>query len=122
MAVGFVLPQHGGAHDVGGHQVGGELYAGEVQVDRLGDGANQQRLAQAGHPFEEAVAAGEQARQHAGDDLVLSDDDLAHLLGEGSEVTLEGFDFLMGVRNGGGHEDCFARGYSPGHSRGWMSW
>ena len=36
-----------GADDVGGHQVGRELDAVEVQVDRVGQGAHQQRLAQA---------------------------------------------------------------------------
>ena len=41
--------------------------------------ADQQRLAEAGHAFEQRVAADEQARQHAMDDLGVADDDLADL-------------------------------------------
>ena len=67
------------ADDVGRHQVGRELDALEVQVQRLGERADQQRLAQPGHAFEQRVAAGEQAGQHAVDDLVVADDHLADL-------------------------------------------
>ena len=67
------------ADDVGRHQVGRELDAVEVQVERLGQRADQQRLAQAGHAFEQGVAADEQAGQHAVDDVVVADDHLADL-------------------------------------------
>ena len=60
-----------GADDVGGHQVGRELDAVELQVEHLGQRADQQRLAQAGHAFEQGMAADEQARQHAVDDVWL---------------------------------------------------
>ena len=68
-----------GADDVGGHQVGGELDAVEVEVDRLGQGAHQQRLAQPGNAFEQGMTADEQAGQDSVDDLVVADDDLADL-------------------------------------------
>ena len=51
-----------------------------LQVERLGERAHQQRLAQARHAFQQAVAADEQARQHAVDDVVVADDHAADLL------------------------------------------
>ena len=62
------------AEDVGRHQVGRELDAREVQVERLGQRAHQQRLAQAGHAFEQRVPAGDQADQRLPHELVLPDD------------------------------------------------
>ena len=50
-----------GAGDVGRHQVGRELDALEGQVQDLGHGADQQRLGQAGHADEQAVAAANMA-------------------------------------------------------------
>ena len=74
---------HVRAEDVGRHQVGRELDAREVQVERLGQRAHQQRLAQAGHAFQQAMAADEQAGQHAVDDVVVADDHAADLLAHG---------------------------------------
>ena len=68
-----------GADDVGRHQVGRELNAVEVKVERIGQRADEQRLAQAGHAFEQGMAADEQAGQDAVDDLVVADDHLADL-------------------------------------------
>ncbi len=68
-----------GADDIGGHQVGRELDAVEVEVDRLGQGADEERLAQPGHAFQQGMTADEQAGQDAVDDLVVADDDLADL-------------------------------------------
>ena len=76
------LHHHVGAEDVGRHQVGRELDAGEVQVQRLGQGADQERLAQPRHAFQQAMAAGEQAGQHAVDDLVVADDHPADLFAD----------------------------------------
>ena len=59
------------------HQVGRELDAAELHAQRLRQRANQQRLAQAGHAFEQHVAAREQRDQGLAYDLVLSDDGLA---------------------------------------------
>ena len=42
--------------------------------------AHQQRLAQARHAFQQAMAADEQAGQHAVDDVVVADDHAAHLI------------------------------------------
>ena len=68
-----------GADDVRRHQVGRELDAVELQVEHLAERAHQQRLAQAGHAFEQGVAADEQAGQDAVDDVGVADDDLADL-------------------------------------------
>ena len=51
------VQQHGGAQDVSRHQVRGELHAAVLQVQRVGDGAHQQRLAQARQTFQQHVAA-----------------------------------------------------------------
>ena len=50
-----------------------------LQVEHLAERAHQQRLAQAGHAFEQRVAADEQAGQDAVDDVGVADDDLADL-------------------------------------------
>ena len=62
------------ADDVGGQQVGRELDAGERAADGLGQRLDGERLGQTGHAFEEAVAVGEQAREHALQRTVLADD------------------------------------------------
>ena len=81
LAVGR-LHHHVGAQDVGRHQVGRELDAGEIQVEGFGQGADQERFAQSRHAFQQAMAAGEQARQHAVDDLVMADNDAADLFAD----------------------------------------
>ncbi len=81
LAVGR-LHHHVRAQDVGRHQVGRELDAREVQVERLGQRAHQQRLAQARHAFQQAVPADEQAGEHAVDDVVVPDDHAADLLAD----------------------------------------
>ena len=78
-AVAALLVEHFGAGDVGRHQVGRELDPLERQVEDLRDRLDQQRLGQAGHAGDQAVAAGEERHQHLVDDLVLADDDLADL-------------------------------------------
>ena len=50
-----------------------------VEIEDLGERLDQQRLRQAGHAGDQAVAAGEERDQHLLDDLVLADDDLAQL-------------------------------------------
>ena len=101
-----VLLDDFGAGDVGRHQVGRELNAAERQRQRLRQRRNHQRLGQAGHAFEDAVAAAEQRDQQFFDDFVLADDDAAQLaldvveavaqLADGVEV------FLAQVFDGGG--------------------
>jgi hypothetical protein len=80
---------HVRAHDIGGHQVGRELHAREVRVDGLGERAHEHRLAEAGHAFEECVAAAEEAHENAFDDRFLADDHGADLFAESAEVLRE---------------------------------
>ena len=54
----------------------------KVRSHRVGQRAHQQRLAQAGHAFEQHVAAGEQRGDHALDDRLVADDDLADLVAQ----------------------------------------
>ena len=68
-----------GAGDVGRHQVGRELDAAELQRQRVGQRADHQRLGQARHADQQAVAAGEQGDQQLLDHLPLADDHLRQL-------------------------------------------
>ena len=68
-----------GADDVGGHQVGRELDAGEVELERGGEGAHEHRLAQAGQPFQQQVAVGQQGDERVAHHVALPDDDAARL-------------------------------------------
>ena len=58
------------------------------EVEALGERLDQEGLAQARHALEQDVAAGEHAREHVGDDLVVADDDLR----DGAAGGLEGGD------------------------------
>ena len=78
-ARGPVLFDHLGAEDVGGHQVGRELDAVELEVDCLRQLLDQQRLGEAGHAAQQAVAAGEEGDQDLADDALLADDRLGEL-------------------------------------------
>jgi hypothetical protein len=69
-----------GTDDIGRHQIGGELDAGEVAVESLGQGAHQHGLAQAGHAFQQGVAARQQRDQRVAHQLVLPDDHPSDLL------------------------------------------
>ena len=69
-----------GARDVGRHQVGRELNAAERQIQRPGQRADQQRLGQARHAFQQAMPAAEQGDQHLLDHVVLADDHAGELL------------------------------------------
>ncbi len=78
-AAALVLVEDLGAGDVGRHQVRRELDALEVEVEDVGERLDEQRLGEARHAGDEAVAAGEERDEHLLDDLVLPDDDLAQL-------------------------------------------
>jgi hypothetical protein len=67
------------ADDVGGHQVGRELDAAVGQPEALGERAHQQRLAEAGNPFEQDVPVGDEAGEHPVDHGLLADQHLSHL-------------------------------------------
>ena len=77
-----ILVEHLGAGDVAGHQVGRELDPVEFQRERLRQRVHHQGLGEAGHAFENAVAAGEDGDQELIDDLVLPDDLPADLLAD----------------------------------------
>ena len=76
----LVFFQHVRAGDVRGHQVGRELNALEADVENPGQRADHQRLGQAGHAFQQAMAAGEDGGEDLLDDVVLADDDLLQFL------------------------------------------
>ena len=84
------------ADDVGRQHVDGELDALEVEVDRLGDGVDEQRLGEAGHALQQQVAAGEQRDHHALDDDILADDDLGDALADAGDELLGGLRFGAG--------------------------
>jgi hypothetical protein len=129
------LDDHVRADDVGGHEVGRELDAREGEVERLGQRLHEQRLAEAGHALEQDVAAGQQRRHHALDDLRLAHEALAHLAREAPEVLAEaghGLGGLGQVGRGRGRSHRRRRGDLRGRhgdlgaaappARGRMSW
>ena len=65
-----------------GHQVGRELDAVERQVQRVGNGLNEQGFGQAGHAHQQAVALRKHGREHQPHHFVLPHDDLADFLAE----------------------------------------
>ena len=69
-----VLLHDVGADDVGRHQVGRELDARELEVQRVGEGVHEARLADARNAFEQHVPAGKQARHRSVHDVVVADD------------------------------------------------
>jgi hypothetical protein len=90
-----------GADDVGRHQVGGELNARERQVQHVGEGVHQARLADAGNALEQHVSAGEQTGHGQADGVLLPDDAAADLAGDLLETLAE---LIDGFGDGGsGH-------------------
>ena len=74
------------------HQVGRELDAAEAQVQRVGQRADHQRLGQARHADEQAVAAGEDGDEQLLEHALLADDDLAQLLADAAVAVVEPLD------------------------------
>ena len=70
------------AGQVGGQQVGGELDAAERQVEGLGQGTDRPRLGQAGHAFDQDVAAGQERDHQPFQQGPLADDQVFHPLDE----------------------------------------
>ena len=85
-----VLDDQSRTGDVGGHEVRRKLNPAEVQLERLAQGADQERLPQSGGALQEDVTAGEDRRQDAANDLRLPDDRHAQrrldLLGPGAKL------------------------------------
>ena len=87
----LLLDDDVGADDVGGHKVGGELDPRELQVQDRREGPDQVGFAQARHALQQAVPAGEDARQDAVDNLLVTDDRLGDL---GLEALVLGAELL----------------------------
>src|SRR5512133_2899810 len=62
------------SRDVARHQIGRELHAREAEVERLGDGLDEQRLREARNANEQDMPARQQRRDEVVDDLVLAND------------------------------------------------
>ena len=91
--------------EVGRHQVRRELDALERAAEDVGEGLDGQRLGQAGHAFEEKVAAGQQADEDPLEHRVLADDDSPDLehdrFGGGARVGRVGEGAQVGAGRGG---------------------
>jgi hypothetical protein len=81
-----------GAGDVGRHQVGRELNPIELPAENPGQGADEKRLGHARHPLDECVMAGKYRDERFVYDIILTNDDLAHL----RPRTVEGIVDLLG--------------------------
>ena len=85
------------AENVGGHEVGRELDAIERHVEYLAERADEERLAEAGHAFEQHMSAAEQSDEGVFDDGGVADDDFADLGLESGVGVAEGLDLGFGA-------------------------
>jgi len=85
-----VVDDQVGADDIRGHQVRRELHPREGQLQRLGQRAHQQRLAETRDPFDEHVTAREQRGHHRRRDLGLTDQAAPDLRQQPIQVGPEG--------------------------------
>jgi len=83
--------------DVRRHEVGRELDAVEGEVEHLTQRADEERLAQTRHAFEQDVAAGKQGDERALDNFILADQGLADLGAQARVRFAEGLDQFFGV-------------------------
>src|SRR5204862_5179215 len=74
-----VLLQHFRTRDVRRHQIGRELDAAELEMHRLRQCRNQQRLGESRHADEKRMAVREQRDKQSFDNVLLSNDALANL-------------------------------------------
>lgn len=95
--------EDGSARDVPGQQVRRELDAARRERQRPGEPLDQFRLAQAGQPFQQDVAA----RQHADEDefneVFLAEQHLVHGGGQGVKLSYGMAEFFLGERGEGIH-------------------
>ena len=89
-----------GPEDVGRHQVGGELDAVERKLEDFAQRADEQRLAEAGHAFEQHMAASENGDQCPFDDRVVANDHLADFRSQRGESLAERLDLFFGGHAG----------------------
>ena len=102
----LALLQHVRAGDVRRHQVGRELDPLELDVEDAGQGADHQRLGQARHAHQQAVAAGKDGGEHLLDHVRLADDDLLQFFLHQPPVLAELLQHVAEVsRFYGGHEE-----------------
>ena len=64
----------------------------KLRFSAVGQGADHERLGQAGHADEQAVAAGEDGDEQFFEDVLLADDGLAQLLADAAVAVVEAFD------------------------------
>jgi predicted phosphoribosyltransferase len=65
------------AGNVGGHEIGGELDAAEAEAERLAQGTDEHRLAQARHALEQGMTPGKDGDENVADHVLLADDHAA---------------------------------------------
>src|SRR5262249_28109136 len=63
-----------GAGDIGGHEIGGELNSRKLQTHYIAERGYEFGFAQTWHAFKKDVPTGEQAHDHAIDDVAVTDD------------------------------------------------
>ena len=75
----LVFFHHLGPGDIGGHEIGGELNAAKVEMGRLGDRPDHERLGEARHADQQRMAAGDERNQNFVEHGVLTDNPRRHL-------------------------------------------
>ena len=70
------------SEEIGRQEIRGELNATTRSAERRREGLNRHRLGQSGNAFEEHVTVGEDADEHAADEVTLPDDDALDLLND----------------------------------------
>ena len=102
---------HQRADEVRRQKIGRELDALETGVNAIGQTLHSSGLGQTRHAFDQDVAIGEEAKQHAVDQIILADDHPVNLFGQALKRFAGGLDALadlldVEVRGGGGHAEC----------------
>jgi hypothetical protein len=65
---------------IGRQEIRGELDPPEARLDRVGERLHSERLGETGHAFDQQMPVAQEREQEPVDQVVLSDDDLAHLV------------------------------------------
>ena len=87
-----MLVEQAQACEVGGQQVRRELNALEPGVDDGGERFDREGFGQAGHTFQQDVAADEETGDYAFDDIFVADDDFFELLANPVVIAPKGVD------------------------------
>ena len=89
-------------HNVGRKQVGGKLNTREIGIDSLCQSSDSQRLRQARHTLQQNVSVGQESNQKCIDEVLLTNDNLAHLGAQSihkEALTLDALVQLLDVDN-----------------------